>query len=80
MGSKSAELLKSEQEYQTKVYDDFEAGQQLQMIPSRLLGQVIRGEIDLNALAKIELANRGQDTEGKWIGFEAAAALYNVSQ
>lgn len=80
MGAKTEALLKSEQEYETKVYDDFEAGQFLQTLPSRLLGQAIKGEIDLNALAKIELASRGQDTEGKWIGFEAAAALYNINQ
>jgi len=33
------------------------------------------GELDLNAVARHELASRGLDWNGQWIGFEKAKAL-----
>lgn len=72
MGARTEALLASEREYQTKVYTDDEAIELLQTLPSRLLGQVIKGEIDLNKLAKVELSRRGQNVDGKWVGFAKA--------
>jgi hypothetical protein len=45
---------------------------------SQLLGEAIKGEFDLLYLAKRELANRGQDTEGKWIGFDKAKQIHEI--
>jgi hypothetical protein len=39
---------------------------------NKLLSQIIKGQIDPVLLAKQQLANRGLDSEGKWIGFTKA--------
>jgi hypothetical protein len=44
---------------------------------TKLLTQAIDGEIDLKELAAAELANRGLNHQGNWIGFQAAAAELN---
>ena len=41
-----------------------------------LLAAAVRGEVDALALIRRELAQRGLDHNGKWIGFPAAAALH----
>lgn len=41
----------------------------LSSVSSELLSQVIKGEIDLQELAKREMENRGLDANGKWVGF-----------
>lgn len=43
-----------------------------------LLTKAARGEIDLNLLARMELAARGLDANGDWIGFDKAKALHGV--
>lgn len=50
----------------------------LQTIPSEILSQFIKGEVDLNKLAKVELSYRGQDTNGRWVGFKEAAKVNQV--
>lgn len=47
----------------------------LQSAATALLTAAARGEIDINALAREELANRGLDLNGQWVGFKAARAL-----
>lgn len=37
---------------------------------SKLLSKIALREIDVVELAKIELANRGQDLTGRWTGFK----------
>lgn len=49
------------------------AAEYIQTIPADVLAAAARGEIDLNALARQELASRGLDLSGKWIGFAKAA-------
>ena len=49
----------------------------LQGASTALLAAVARGEIDLNALALEELAGRGLDAGGQWVGFAAAHAAAN---
>ena len=45
-------------------------------LPVDVLAAAARGELDLNALARAELANMGRDEQGEWVGFgEAAEAL-----
>lgn len=48
----------------------------IQMALSRVLAAVARGELDLNRLAKEELAARGQDQNGVWVGFSRAADIH----
>jgi hypothetical protein len=47
----------------------------LQTFPAFLLAAVVRGELDLNVLAKRELASRGLNHDGRWVGFDRAAQL-----
>jgi hypothetical protein len=50
-------------------------GAVLQIADTELLCMVARGEVDLNAVARQELANRGLNRKGQWVGFPEAAAL-----
>lgn len=47
----------------------------LQTFPAFLVAAAARGEVDLNTIAQIELADRGLDYDGKWVGFGKAEAL-----
>jgi hypothetical protein len=47
----------------------------MQIAATAVLAAAARGEIDLNAIARRELANRGLDLQGKWVGFQQAAAI-----
>ena len=44
----------------------------LQCMSSDAVAAAARGDIDVVALFRAELANRGLDLAGKWVGFEAA--------
>ena len=48
----------------------------IQLATSKVLAAVARGELDLNQLAREELAFRGQDINGTWVGFNRAAELH----
>ena len=39
---------------------------------------VANGELDLNNLARKELANRGLDKQGQWVGFDKANQIHNA--
>ena len=41
----------------------------LQSAHRALLVAAARGDVDLNALAREELAARGLDADGRWVGF-----------
>ena len=45
---------------------------------TELLTRIASGEINAQELAKKQLANRGLDINGKWIGFEAAKKAHNL--
>jgi hypothetical protein len=51
----------------------------LQLASSEMLAAVVRGEVDLNALAARQLAARGLDSDAKWVGFDAAASANGPS-
>jgi hypothetical protein len=51
----------------------------LQTASTAMLSRAAAGQLDLNLLARFELANRGMDVAGKWIGFQAAAKLHGVA-
>lgn len=52
----------------------------LQTLGTQILAAAARGDIDLNQIAKQELASRGLDYQGKWVGFERAKFLMSMSR
>jgi hypothetical protein len=48
------------------------------MTATQLLTEALKGEFDIEYLVSRELANRGLDLEGKWIGFDKAKKLHQV--
>lgn len=55
------------------------AEQELQTIPSAILAAAARGELDLNQVARVVLASRGQDLNGQWVGFDRAAEIHSIT-
>lgn len=52
----------------------------IQIAHVKVLAAVARGEIDLNRIAREEIAARGLDKEGRWVGFERAAQIHGVAR
>jgi hypothetical protein len=52
----------------------------IQIAGLKALSAAAKGELDLNRLAREELASRGLDKEGHWIGFERASQIHNVKK
>jgi hypothetical protein len=50
----------------------------IQTAETKVLAAVARGELDLNRIAREELAARGLDLNGTWVGFEKAREIHNV--
>ena len=50
----------------------------IQLADAQILAAVARGELDLNRLAREELAARGLDQQGRWVGFEKAAEIHRL--
>lgn len=51
-----------------------EAAEAFQPLHTKILSAAAKGHLDLQAQAKHQLAARGHDANGKWVGFEAARA------
>jgi hypothetical protein len=47
---------------------------------SKLLAEAIEGDFDLIYLVRRELANRGQNSQGKWVGFDEAAKIHRIEK
>jgi hypothetical protein len=47
---------------------------------SKLLAEAIKGDFDLIYLVRRELANRGHDGKGKWVGFDEAAKTHRIQK
>lgn len=47
----------------------------IQVLPISVLVAAATQQLDLNTLAREELASRGLDVSGKWVGFKKAGAL-----
>ena len=45
---------------------------------TKVLVAATRGEVDLNRLARKELAYRGLDEDGLWVGFKRASEIHKV--
>jgi len=63
--------------YTTKQFTIDELGF-IQIALTNVLAAVSRGELDLNQLAREELANRGLDKSGAWVGFDKARVIHNL--
>ncbi len=50
----------------------------IQIAEAKVLAAVARGEIDLNRIAREELANRGLGKNGEWVGFERARDVHGL--
>ncbi len=50
----------------------------LQIAKTRLLLLMATGQVDATQMARHELAQRGLDEHGAWIGFDAAAKLWQA--
>ena len=50
----------------------------IQTADTKVLAAVARGELDLNRIVLEELAARGLDLNGTWVGFEKAREIHNL--
>ena len=50
----------------------------IQIADTKVLLMVAKGEVDLNLVAREELANRGLGLNGKWVGFQKAREIHGV--
>ena len=50
----------------------------IQIALNKVLVAVANGELDLNNLARKELANRGLDKLRQWVGFDKANQIHNA--
>lgn len=50
----------------------------IQIALTKVLAAAARGELDLNQLAREELASRGLNDQGAWVGFDRAKQIHNV--
>ena len=50
----------------------------IQLALNKVLVAVANGELDLNNLARKELANRGLDKQGQWVGSDKANQIHNA--
>ena len=48
--------------------------------PTALLVEALRGDFDLKQLIRRELANRGLNNEGNWVGFDKAAQIHKIKK
>ena len=77
MSLSSTNMQEKEMSYTTKDFTIDEVGF-IQIALTKVLAAAARGELDLNRLAREELAARGLDKNGVWVGFEQATKIHNV--
>jgi hypothetical protein len=51
----------------------------IQIADAKVLAAVARGEVDLNRIAKEELAARGLGLHGEWVGFKKARQIHGIN-
>jgi predicted DNA-binding transcriptional regulator len=59
--------------------DDLNPKYLFSTIHTDLLVQAISNKIDLQSLVKKELANRGLNEKGLWVGFDKAKQIHGVN-
>ena len=52
----------------------------IQIAKTKVLLAIARGEIDLNRIAKEELAARGLGLNGEWVGFQKALTIHGLDK
>lgn len=52
----------------------------MQIAPAKVLAAVARGEIDLNRIAREELASRGLGLNSEWVGFRSAREIHGLDK
>ena len=52
----------------------------IQIADAKVLAAVARGEIDLNRIAREELAARGLGLNGEWVGFQKARTIHGLDK
>jgi len=52
----------------------------IQIADAKVLAAVARGEIDLNRIAREELAARGLGLNGEWVGFKNARIIHGLDK
>jgi len=73
-----AEEMKKKIGYTTEPFTVDEIGF-IQIADAKVLAAVARGEIDLNRIAREELAARGLGLHGEWVGFEKAREIHGIN-
>lgn len=51
----------------------------LACVPTDLVVEIAAGRFDVRRLAQLELAARGFDATGRWVGFNRAEAVHQVN-
>lgn len=59
--------------------DDYNPNYMFCLTKNDLLSKIVKGEIDPVKLAKEELAKRGLDSNGEWIGFKQASKHHGIN-
>lgn len=62
----------------TPLHDELDPAMLYRTTWAELLCKIASGEVDPVQLAKKELANRGLDASGKWVGFDNAAKIHGT--
>ena len=57
-----------------------DAAEHLQTMSASILSAIVCGKIDTIQLVHEELAARGLDANGKWVGFDRAAEIHGVQR
>jgi len=62
--------------HETLSYDDVEGS--IGLMKNAVVIAAVKGDLDLNLLASYELANRGLNGSGIWVGFDEAKRLHSA--
>lgn len=73
------EKLKLSSDFETRP-DDLNPRYIFSLTATALLVEALRGDFDLKLLIRRELANRGQDDKGNWVGFDKAAQIHKIKK
>jgi hypothetical protein len=65
-------------EFYAQRKDDENPGFVFSLTNTKVLTEALQGEFDLVYLVRRELANRGLDSKGKWVGFDEAKKIHRV--
>ena len=75
-------MTKKNQEQELKKFDgredELDPRYIFNMTATQLLTEALKGEFDITYLIRKQLAGRGLDNEGKWIGFDKAKELHKI--